>query len=85
MCKRVVIFPSHAASGAGGTSITKKMDIEGLSFLELLKLDITAMGEATDLQDRDILVKLQGHWLTDRSGPATNRKWLHIVFLLSLL
>lgn len=74
----VVIFLRHVASGAGGTTIAKKIDSEGLSFLELLKPDITAMGEATDLQGRDSLVKLQDHWLT-------NRKWLHIVFLLSLL
>lgn len=46
----VVIFLSHAASGAGRTTIAKKMDIKGLSFLKLLKLDITGLGEATDLQ-----------------------------------
>lgn len=80
----VVVFLSHVASGAGGTTITKKMDSEGLSFLGLLKLDITAVGGATDLQGRDILVKLQGYWLTDRSGPATDKQVMTTYCLSSL-
>lgn len=72
----VVVFLSHVASGAGGTNISKKTDNKGLSFLGLLKLDITAVGGATDLQGRDILVKLQGHTglQTGVVLPQTNRK-----------